>query len=81
MHGNVTARDYVRILGDQFHPLVHCFLRGVPFNKKIGSPFHAALSIQSWFEKLNVEVYHLPSPPQLPDLHLLIRTSVVNIRE
>jgi hypothetical protein len=63
----ITASDYVDILRNHVHPVIHMLL---PKNDEIfqddHSPIHTAESVESWFDELEAAVQHLPWPAQSP---------------
>jgi len=66
LSGWITATDYV------VHRMVQFFF---PNNDAIfqdnSSPIHTARSVQSWFEKHEDALQHLPWPAQSPDLNII----------
>jgi hypothetical protein len=63
MDGQIIASDYVDILGNRVHPMVHML---IPNNDAIirddNSPIHTASSVQSRFEEHEDALQHLPWP-------------------
>ena len=62
--GRIIASDYADILGNQLHRMVHMLF---PKNDAVfqynNLPIHTARSFQSWFEKHEDTLQHLPWPP------------------
>jgi hypothetical protein len=54
-------------LGNQVHPMIQTLFpkNGAVFQDD-NSPIHTAGTVQSWFEKNEVELQHLPWPTQSP---------------
>jgi len=72
VNGQITASDYVDILGIQLHPLVQLLF---PKNDAIfqddDSPIHTARSVQSWFEEHEDALQHLLHLAQLHDSNII----------
>jgi len=72
LSGQITASDYVEILGSQVHPVVQVFF---PKNDAIfqddDSPIHRARSVQAWFEEHEDALQHLLWLAQLPNLNII----------
>jgi len=79
-NGQITASDYMHILGNCVHPVVQQFFLNsdVVFQDDI-LPTHTARSVQSWFEEHEDALHHLPWPAQLPDLCII--EPLVSFRE
>jgi hypothetical protein len=61
LNGQITASDYMDILGSQVHPVVWMLL--LPNDAIIqddSSPIHTARSVQLWFEQHEDTLQHLP---------------------
>lgn len=72
LHGRITAKDYVTILGDQVHPMVqYLFPNGDAVFQDDRAPVHTAHIVQDWFCEHEDELSHLPWPPQSPDLNII----------
>jgi len=70
LNSQITASDYVDIVGNQVHLMVQMmFLTMMQFFKI--SFIHTARSVQSWFEEHEDAFQHLPWPAQLPDLNIV----------
>jgi hypothetical protein len=52
LHGRITAREYMDILGKQVHPMIQTLF---PNNDAVfqdnKAPIHTTGTVQSWFEK------------------------------
>ena len=71
LNGRIIASDYVDILGNQLHPMVHkLFLKNNAVFQNDNLPIHTARRFQSWFEEHEDTLQHLPWPPQSPDLNI-----------
>jgi hypothetical protein len=72
LHGRITAREYVDMLGNQVHPMIQMlFLNNYVVFQKDSAPIHTAGTVQSWFEEHEDELQHFPWPAQLPDLKFI----------
>ena len=60
LNGQIAARDYVDILGNQLRPVVQMFLPNnfAGFQDDI-PPMHTARSVQSWFEEHEDALQHI----------------------
>jgi len=68
VNGEITASDYVDILGNQVHPVVQMlFPNSDAFFQDDSSAIHTARSVMSWFEEREDALQHLPWPAQSPD--------------
>jgi hypothetical protein len=71
LNGQITAVDYVDILGSQVHPAVQILF---PNNDAVfqhdNLPIHTARIVQSWFEEHEDALQQLPWPAQPPDLNI-----------
>ena len=71
LNGRIIASDYVDILGNQLHPMVHKLF---PKNDAVfhydNLPIHTARSFQFWFEEHEDTLQHLPWSLQSPDLNI-----------
>jgi hypothetical protein len=68
LNGQITASDYMDILGDPVNPVVQMLF---PNNDDAGfqddnSPIHTASRVHSWFE-VHEDALHLPWPAHSPD--------------
>jgi hypothetical protein len=71
LHGQITAREYVDMLGNQVHPMVQTlFLNNGAVFQEDNAPIHTAGTVQLWFEEHDNELQHIPWPAQLPDLNI-----------
>jgi hypothetical protein len=63
LRGRITTRQYAARLGDQVHPMIQTLFpkNGTVFQDDNG-PNHPAGTVQSWFEKHEGELQHLPWP-------------------
>jgi hypothetical protein len=72
MNGQITASDYMDIVGNQVHPLVQLLF---PNNDAVFQDdilhTHTARSIHSWLEEHEDALQHLPWPAQLPYLNII----------
>jgi hypothetical protein len=60
LNGQITAGDYMHILGNDVHPVVQqLFPNDVVFQDD-NLPIHKARSVQSWFEECEDALHHLP---------------------
>ena len=50
LNGQITARNYVDILGSQVHPMVQVFPNNDAIFQDNNSPILTARSVQLWFE-------------------------------
>jgi len=72
MNGQITAIDYMVILGNPVHPMVQMmFSNNNAIFQDENSLIHTAISIQSWFEEHEDVLQHLPWPAKLPDLKII----------
>ena len=71
LNGQITASDYVDIVGNQVNPTVQILF---PNNDAIFQDYnltaHTARSIQSWFQEHEDAFQHLFRPTQSPDLNI-----------
>ena len=72
LHGRINSRDYLGILGDQIHPMVHAlFPEGNAIFQDDNAPIHTARIVKEWHEEHSNEVEHLIWPPQSSDLNII----------
>jgi hypothetical protein len=69
LHSQITAREYMDRLGNQVHPMIQTFPNNAVLQYD-NAPIHTAGTVQSWFEKHEGELQHLPRPVQSPDLNI-----------
>jgi hypothetical protein len=50
LKGQITAGDYVDILGNQVHPVAQMFPNNDTVFQDDSSPIHSARNVHSWFE-------------------------------
>ena len=68
VNGEITASDYVDILGNQVHPVVQMlFPNSDAIFQDDSSAIHTGRSVMSWFEEREDALQHLPWPAQSPD--------------
>lgn len=68
MLDNVTARDHIRVLGDQVHPTMQTLLpRGDPIYEDDMTPIHSAHVVHEYED----EVLRLPGSSQLPEFNII----------
>jgi hypothetical protein len=60
----ITASDYVDNSGNGVHPIVHMLLLNNDAIFKMTLPIHTVRSAQSWFQKHEDALKHLPWPAQ-----------------
>jgi len=71
-NGQNTASDYMDILDNQVHPMVQMlFPNNDAVFQDISLPIHTARCVQSWFEKHEDALQHLPWPAQSPDINII----------
>jgi hypothetical protein len=60
-------------LGNQVHPMIRRYflLNSDALLLYDSGPIHTAGTVQSWFEKHEGELKHLPWPAQSPDLNII----------
>ena len=72
LNGQITASNYMDILGSQVHRLVQVLF---PNNDAVfqdnDSPIHTARSVQSWLEEHEDALQHLLWPAQSPNLNII----------
>jgi hypothetical protein len=72
LHGRITTKEYVDKLGCQEHPMIQTLS---PNNDAVSqddnAPIHTAGTVQSWFEKHEGELQHLPWLAESPDLNII----------
>ena len=71
LNNQITASDYVDILGSQVHPMVQMFPKSAAIFKNDSSPIHKSRSVQFWFEEHEDVLKHFPWPTQSPDLNII----------
>jgi hypothetical protein len=71
LNDQITASDYVDILGSQVHPMVQMFPDNDAVSQDNNSSIHTARSVQSWFEENEDELQQLPWPAQSPELNTI----------
>jgi hypothetical protein len=71
LHGQITASDYMDILGNQVHPVVRMFTNSDAVFQDGSSPILTARSVQSGFDKHEDALQHLPWPAQSLDLNII----------
>jgi hypothetical protein len=60
-HGRINTSDYVDVLRNQVHPMIHTLFRNKDaFFHDDNSPIHTTGTVQSWFEEHEGELQHLP---------------------
>ena len=59
LNGQITASDYVDILGSQVNPVVQVFFPNDADFEDDDSPIHTARSVQFWFEEHEDLLQHL----------------------
>ena len=69
LSGQITASDYVDILGNQVHLVFQRLFLTMQFF--ISSPVHLTGSVQSWFDKHGDALQHLPWPAQSSNLNII----------
>ena len=71
LNGQITAIDYMDLLGNQLHPVVQMlFLSNDPVFQDDTLPINTARSVQSWFEEHEDAIQHL-KPAQSSDLNII----------
>jgi len=72
LNGQITARNYVDILGSQVHPMVQMlFPNSAAVFKDDSSPIHKSRTVQSWLEEHEDVLKHSPWPAQSLDLNII----------
>ena len=71
LNGQITASDYVDIVGNQVHLMVQMFPDNDAVFQDNNSSIHTARSVQSWFEENEDELQQLPWPAHVPDLNII----------
>jgi len=66
--GRISAGDYVDILGNQVHAMVHMFPNNDAVSEDGSSPVHTTRIVDSWFADHEDALQHLPRPAQSPDI-------------
>ena len=66
----ITASDYVDILGNQVHSVIQMLPNNDEIFQDDHSPIHTAGSVESWFEE-HEDVQQLPWPAHLPDFSII----------
>jgi len=64
----ITASDYVDILGNQVHPVIQMLL---PNNDEIFQDDHSPIHTAGSFEEHEDAVQYIPWPAQQPDLNII----------
>jgi hypothetical protein len=72
LHGRITSREYVDMLGNQVYPMIRTLYPSsdVVFQDD-STPIHTAETVQSWFEEHEGELRHLSWPAQPADLNII----------
>jgi hypothetical protein len=72
LSGQISANDYVHILGNHVHPMVQMLFPDddACFQDDI-SPIHTARNVQSWSEEHADALQHRPWPTQSPDFNIV----------
>jgi hypothetical protein len=64
LHGRITVGEYVDRLSNQVNPMIQIlFPRNDALFQDDSALIHTAGTVQSWFEKHEDELQHLPWPP------------------
>jgi len=71
VNGQITASDYMDILGSQAHPMAQLLFPNDTVFQDDDSPIHTARSVQSWFEEHEDALQHLLWLAQLPTLNFM----------
>jgi hypothetical protein len=72
LNGQITAIDYMVILGNPVHPMVQMvFSNNDAIFQDDNSLIHTAVSVQSWCEEHENVLQHHPWPAQLPDINII----------
>jgi len=71
LNGEITASEYVDILGNQVYQMVQMFLNIDAVFQDDSLPMHTTRSVQSWFEVHEDALQHLPWPAQSPYLNII----------
>jgi hypothetical protein len=68
LNGEITASDYMDILGSQVHPVFQMLFPNIDaIFQDENSPIHTARSVHSWFEGRENALQYLPWPALSPD--------------
>jgi hypothetical protein len=70
-HSRITAREYVDRLANQVHPMNQTLFPNNDAVLQDNVLIHTAGTVQSWFEKHEGELQHLPCPAQSPVLNII----------
>ena len=71
-NAQITASDYIDILGNWVHPMVQMLFHKIDaIFQDYNWPIHRARSIQSCYEALEDALQHLLWPAQSPDLNIM----------
>jgi hypothetical protein len=80
LNGQITASDYMHILGNDVHPVVQqLFPNSDVVFQDDNLPIHTARSVQYWLEEHEDAIHHLPWPAQSPGLNII--EPLVSFRE
>jgi hypothetical protein len=70
LHGRITTREHVDILGNQVYPMIQMLFPNDAVFQDDNVPIHTAGTVQSWLEEHVDELQHLPGPAQSPDMNI-----------
>ena len=71
VNGEITASEYVDILGNQVYQMVEIFPNINAVFQDDSLPIHTTRSFQFWFEVHEDALQHLPWPAELPYLNII----------
>jgi hypothetical protein len=71
LNGEITASDYIDILGNQVYQMVQMFPNIDAVFQDDSLPIHTTRIVQFWFEEHEDALKHLPWPAQSPDLNII----------
>jgi hypothetical protein len=71
LNGEITASDYVDILGNQVYQMVQMSPNIDAVFQDDSLPMHTTRRVQFWFEEHEAALQHIPWPAQSPDLNII----------
>jgi hypothetical protein len=61
LHGRIAGKEYLEMLDNRLHPMIHALFRNHDAIFQANAPIHTAGTVQSWFEEHEDELQCFPS--------------------
>ena len=72
LYGRINSKDYLNILGDHVHPMVHALFPDFDgIFQDNNAPIHTVHVVKNWYEKHKSELNHTEWPPQSRSLNII----------